>query len=90
MGIVIPYRGYIEANLIIPGLLQYNEGVFFFWLFCITNMGKGTCTNRYPGHRSFGSDDNCIRVTAGWGYRETGAPKHCNFKEEYREEFKCP
>ena len=28
-GIAILYKGYIEANLIIPGLLQYNEDVLF-------------------------------------------------------------
>ena len=26
---MIPYKGYIEANLIIPGLSQYNEDVLF-------------------------------------------------------------
>ena len=53
-------------------------------------MGKDTCTNRYPGHRSFGSDYDCRRVTACLGYLETGTPKHCNFKEEYCEEAKHP
>ena len=28
-GISIPYRGYIDANLIIPGLPWYNEDVLF-------------------------------------------------------------
>ena len=27
-GILIPYKGYIEFNIIIPGLPQYNEDVF--------------------------------------------------------------
>ena len=27
--IAIPYKGYIEANLIIPGLPQYNEDMLF-------------------------------------------------------------
>ena len=28
-GILIPYKGYIEANLTIPGLHQYNEDMLF-------------------------------------------------------------
>ena len=28
-GILIPYKGYVEANLIIPGLPQYNEHLLF-------------------------------------------------------------
>ena len=26
---MIPYKGFVEANLIIPGLPQYNEDVLF-------------------------------------------------------------
>ena len=28
-GIALPYKGYIEANLIIPGLPQHNEDILF-------------------------------------------------------------
>ena len=35
-------------------------------------MGKEYLTTRYPGNRSFGSDYDCGRVTAGWGYLEPG------------------
>ena len=39
-GIVIPYKGYVEASLVIPGLPQYNEDMLF--LVILDNKhGKG-------------------------------------------------
>ena len=31
VSIAIPYKGYVEANLIIPGLPLYNEDVLYSW-----------------------------------------------------------
>ena len=42
----------------------------------------GTCTIRYLGHRSFGSDCDHWGITAGWCNLETGALKNCYIKKE--------
>ena len=54
--ISIPFKGYIKANLIIPGFPWYNEEILFLVVLVHKYWEMGTCTIKYPGHRLFGSD----------------------------------
>ena len=53
-GISITYKGYVETNLTIPDIPQYNEDVLILVISDHKYRGRGTCANRYQGHRSFG------------------------------------
>ena len=81
-GIAIPYKGYIEANLIISGLAWYNEAVLFL---VISDNKYGY---RVPVQLGTLIIDHLVvtsdygRITADWRYLETGIPKSCDFKKE--------
>ena len=53
---MIPYKGNVDSNLIIPGLLWCNEDMLFQVILDNKYEERVTCTARYPGHISFGND----------------------------------
>ena len=85
---MLPYKGYIEANLNIPDLPQFNEEVLFL-VILDHKYGK-----KVPVQIGTQVIDHLVvtmteGIATGWGNLDTGISQHCNFQKEYCEGSEC-
>ena len=84
-GSAIPYLGYVEVNLQIPGIKGYNEDILLLVIPTTTYSQEGPSLGQVENHRQGDGNDDKGELT-----RETVTWKQANFSAVMSGCFSCP